>query len=122
MSSALTTMRPKDALWQNACSLWLINYYWPGLDYFETEGNLYENRAILKKGKNKMYLLGMNLETAGTGPSASDIIEIGYIIWYADLSCPVKCDSCLIKMQSRHKTRSKLKNTLFLNLFCTQQG
>ena len=36
-----------------------------------------------------MYLLGIDLETTGINPS-SDMIEIGYMIWDTELSCPVK--------------------------------
>ncbi len=45
-----------------------------------------------------MYLLGIDLETTGIDPSSSDIIEIGYMIWDTDLSCPVKFGSYLIKI------------------------
>ncbi|MDE0119178.1 MAG: 3'-5' exonuclease [Bdellovibrionales bacterium] len=45
-----------------------------------------------------MYLLGIDLETTGIDPSSSDIIEIGYMIWDTNLSCPVKCGSYLIKI------------------------
>ena len=47
-----------------------------------------------------MYLLGIDLETTGIDPSSSDIIEIGYMIWDANLSCPVKCGSYLIKINA----------------------
>ena len=44
-----------------------------------------------------MYLLGIDLETMGIDPSSSDIIEIGYMIWDTNLSCPVTFGSYLIK-------------------------
>ena len=45
-----------------------------------------------------MYLLGVDLETTGIDPSSSDIVEIGYMIWDTDLSCPVNLGSYLIKI------------------------
>ena len=45
-----------------------------------------------------MYLLGIDLETTGLDPSSSDIVEIGYMIWDTDLSCPVNLGSHLIKI------------------------
>ena len=45
-----------------------------------------------------MYLLGIDLETTGIDLSSSDIIEIGYMIWDTNLSCPVKFGSHLIKI------------------------
>ena len=45
-----------------------------------------------------MYLLGIDLETTGIDPSSSDIIEIGYMIWDTNLSCPVKFGCYLIKI------------------------
>ena len=47
-----------------------------------------------------MYLLGIDLETTGIDPSSSDIIEIGYMVWDTNLSCPVKCGSYLIKINN----------------------
>ena len=44
-----------------------------------------------------MYLLGIDLETTGVDPSSSEIIEIGFMIWDTDLSCPVIFGSYLIK-------------------------
>lgn len=45
-----------------------------------------------------MYFLGIDLETTGIDPTSSDIIEIGYVIWDTDLSCPVKFGCHLIKI------------------------
>lgn len=47
-----------------------------------------------------MYLLGIDLETTGIDPSSSDIIEIGYMIWDTDSSCPVNFGCHLIKINS----------------------
>lgn len=45
-----------------------------------------------------MYLLGIDLETTGIDPSSSDIVEIGYMVWDTDLSCPVQFGCHLIKI------------------------
>lgn len=45
-----------------------------------------------------MYFLGIDLETTGIDPSSSNIIEIGYMIWDTDLSCPVQFGCHLIKI------------------------
>ena len=47
-----------------------------------------------------MYLLGIDLETTGLDPSSSDIIEVGYIIWDTNLSCPIQIGSNLIKINT----------------------
>ena len=44
-----------------------------------------------------MYLLGIDLETTGIDPSSSNIIEIGYMVWDTNLSCPVTFGTYLIK-------------------------
>ena len=43
-----------------------------------------------------MHLFGIDLETTGVDPSSSDIIEIGYMVWDTNLSCPVTFGSYLI--------------------------
>jgi len=44
-----------------------------------------------------MHLLGIDLETTGVDLSSSDIIEIGYMVWDTNLSCPITFGSYLIK-------------------------
>lgn len=45
-----------------------------------------------------MYFLGIDLETTGIDLSSSDVIEIGYMVWDTNLSCPINFGSYLIKI------------------------
>jgi len=54
-----------------------------------------------------MYLLGIDLETTGLNPSSSDIIEIGFMVWDTNQSCPVLCSSHLI--QQKHPLPEEIK-------------
>lgn len=54
-----------------------------------------------------MLFLGIDLETTGIDPSSSEIIEIGYIVWDTDQSCPITFGSYLIK--NNHPLPAEIK-------------